>query len=141
MTDAVISLTSLLVPTKTADIDYPGIEGFKLSLSFLSREELVKIRKKATKIVYKNRQQTEELNDELFLQLYVGAVIKGWTGLKLKHLAQLAPVDLSAHKDTEQELKYSAENALALMKSSSDFDSFITETASELENFQSNSGK
>ena len=39
-------------------------------------------------------------------------------------------------KDLEKELEYTPENALALMKSSGDFDSFVTETATELENFQ-----
>lgn len=131
-----LSLSSLLVPSKTAEIDFPGIEGFKVQISFMSREELIKIRKKATKTAWKNRQPTEEFNEDLFLQLYVGATVKGWRGLKLKYLSQFAPVDLSAQKDLEKELEYTPENALALMKSSGDFDSFVTETATELENFQ-----
>lgn len=131
-----LSLSSLLVPSKTAEIDYPGIEGFKIQLSFLSREELVKIRKKSTKLTYKQRQPVEEFNEDLFLQLYVAATIKGWSGLKLKYLSQLAPVDLSGHKDLEKQLEYTQENALALMKSSSDFDAFVTDKVTELENFQ-----
>lgn len=131
-----MELKTLLVSTKSAEVDYPGIEGFKVEVNFLSREETIKIRKKATKITWKNRQQSEELDEELFLKLYVGAVVKGWKGLKLKYLPQLVPVDLSGAKDLEVELEYNTENALQLMKSSTEFDSFITETVSDLSNFQ-----
>ena len=134
-----ISLKSLLVPSKATQVEYPGMEGFKIDICFLSREELVKIRKKATKIEYKNRQPVETLNDELFLQLYVDACIKGWEGLKLSFLEQLAPVDVSAQKPDDT-LAYSRENALFLMKSSGNFDAFISETVSDLSNFQPTSG-
>ena len=130
-----LSLKSLLVPSKLVEVEFPGFSGFKVQLSFLSRETLVGIRKKATKITFKNRQPTEELNDDLFLQLYVAASIKGWTGFKLSYLEQLAPVDLTG-QDMDAELDYSEENALFLMKSSSNFDSWVSENVTELGNFQ-----
>ncbi len=135
-----LSLKSLLVPSKTVDIDFPGMPGFKVSLSFLSRETLVNIRKKATKTTFKNRQMTEELNDDLFLQLYVQNSIKGWKGFKLSYLEQLAPVDLTG-QDLDDELEYSEENALFLMKNSSNFDAWVSEQVTELGNFQSSSAK
>jgi len=134
-----VSLKSLLVPTKSVETEFPGMEGFKLQLSFLSREELTKIRKKATKIEYKNRQPVETLNDELFLQLYVDATVKGWDGLKFSYLEKLAPVDISGQKPDDC-LGYSRENALYLMKASADFDSYVSETVNELANFQQASG-
>lgn len=137
--DTVVSLKSLLVPTKSVEVEYPGMEGFKLNLCFLSREELMKIRKKATKIEYKNRMPVENLNDDLFLSLYVDGCIKGWNGLKFSYLEQLAPVDVSAQKPDDC-LGYSRENALFLMKSSSNFDSFISEQVTELANFQPTNG-
>ena len=78
-----ISLKTLLVPSKSIEVEYPGFPGFKVDVSFLSRETLVGIRKKATKTTFKNRVTSEELNDDLFLQLYVQASVKGWKGLKL----------------------------------------------------------
>ena len=135
-----VSLKSLLVPTKEVEVEYPGMQDFKLKLSFLSREELMKIRKKATKLEYKNRQPVESLNDDLFLQLYVDSCIRGWEGLKFSYLEQLAPVDVSGQKPDDT-LGYSRENALYLMKASSNFDSFVSETVTELSNFQQDSGK
>jgi len=132
-----LSLKSMLVPSKTNTVEYPGMPGFEVTISFLSRETLQSIRKKATKTSFKNRQPVEELNDDLFLQLYAENSIKGWKGLKLKYLEQLAPVDIG-DSDAESELDFSNEDALALMKSSSNFDSFISEQVTDLGNFSTN---
>jgi hypothetical protein len=128
------SLKTLLVPSKPLEVEYPGMPDFKIQIAFLSRETLQTIRKKSTKTVFKNRQPVEEMNDDLFLELYVKASVKGWTGLKLKYLEQLAPVDIS-NQDADAELEYSEENALQLMKSSSNFDAFISEQVTDLGNF------
>ncbi len=133
-TNTALSLKSLLVPSKSVEVDYPGLNGFKVNVVFLSRETLVSIRKKATKTTYKNRQPVEELDDKLFLQLYVNACIKGWSGFKLSYLEQLAPVDLTG-QDLDAELAYDQDNALFLMQASANFDAFISETVTELANF------
>lgn len=136
-----LSLKSLLVPSKEVSVDYPGMPGFTIQISFLSRETLQTIRKKATKTTFKNRQPVEELNDDLFLELYVKGSVKGWTGLKMSYLEQLAPVDVS-DQDPNSELEYSEENALYLMKSSVNFDAFISEQVTDLGNFsKSNTSK
>jgi hypothetical protein len=133
-----LSLKSLLVPSKTVEVEFPGFDGFKLNLSFLSRETLVSIRKKSTKTTFKNRQPVEDLDDKLFLKLYVNAAIKGWSGLKFKYLNELAPMDFDP-KDADKEVPYSEENALTLMESSSNFDGFISETVSDLSAFTKSS--
>jgi len=136
-----LSLKTLLVPSKSVQVEYPGMPGFVVDLAFLSRETLLSIRKKSTKTSFKNRQATEEFNEDLFLQLYVDAAVKGWNGFKLSYLEQLAPVDLT-DKDLDSELGYTAENALYLMKNSSNFDAFISEQVSDLGNFSTtNSSK
>ena len=129
-----LSLKTLLVPSKSVQVEYPGMPEFKIDLAFLSRETLLNIRKKSTKTTFKNRQPNEEFNEDLFLQLYVEAAIRGWTGLKLSYLEQLAPVDLTG-QDMDNYLEYTSENALYLMKNSSNFDAFISEQVSDLGNF------
>ena len=96
------------------------------------------IRKKSTKTSFKNRQASEEFNEDLFLQLYVENAVKGWSGFKLTYLEQLAPVDLK-EQDMEADLGYSPENALYLMKNSSNFDAFISEQVTDLGNFSTTS--
>lgn len=128
------SLKSLLVPSKSTEVDFPGLPDFKIKVVFLSREALLSMRKKAMKVTYKNRQATEELDDKLFLKMYTEAAIKGWSGLKLSYLEQLAPVDMSG-QNPDAFLEYSQDNALDLVQSSANFDAFITETVGELSNF------
>lgn len=135
-----VSLKTLLVPSKEVDVEYPGMPGFVVSVSFLSRETLQTIRKKSTKTTFKNRQPVEELNDEIFLELYVKGSIKGWKGLKMSYLEQLAPVDVSG-SSPEDELEYTEENALYLMKSSTNFDAYISEQVTDLGNFSKDNSK
>lgn len=129
-----LSLKTLLVPSKEVEIEYPGMPDFKLQIAFLSRETLLNIRKKSTKTSFKNRQPQEDFNDELFLQLYVEAAVRGWSGFKLRYLEQLAPVDLTG-QNLENCLEFTPENALYLMKNSSNFDAFVSEQVSDLGNF------
>ena len=129
-----VSLKSLLVPSKQAEVEYPGLPDFKIQLGFMSRETLIGLRKRATKTMIKSRQTTEEFNEDLFVELYSEAAIKGWSGLKFKYVESLAPVDVTKF-DTEDFLGYSKDNALMLMKNSSEFDGFITEQVNDLGNF------
>ena len=129
-----LSLKTLLVPSKSVQVEYPGMPGFVVDLAFLSRETLLSIRKKSTKTSFKNRQASEEFNEDLFLQLYVENAVKGWSGFKLSYLEQLAPVNLTG-QDLDNTLEYTPENALYLMKNSSNFDGFISEQVSDLGNF------
>lgn len=138
MTINTLSLKTLLVPSKSVQVEYPGMPGFMIDLAFLSRETLLSIRKKSTKTSFKNRQASEEFNEDLFLQLYVENAVKGWSGFKLTYLEQLAPVDLK-EQDMGADLGYSAENALYLMKNSSNFDAFISEQVTDLGNFSTTS--
>jgi hypothetical protein len=133
-----LSLKTLLVPSKSVQVEYPGMPGFVVDLAFLSRETLLSIRKKSTKTTFKNRQAAEEFNEDLFLQLYVENAVKGWSGFKLSYLEQLAPVDLKG-QNLEDELQYTPENALYLMKNSSNFDAFVSEQVTDLGNFSTSS--
>lgn len=133
------SLESLMTPSKTVEIDYPGYKDFVLKLTFLGRDELMKLRKKSTSTKFdrKTRQPIEEVDDDLFLQLYVEAVVKGWKGFKYEYLADFMLVELDG-VSLDEELEYSEDNAYLLMKNSPDFDGFVAETVGDLQNFTKN---
>ena len=134
-----VSLSALMTPSKTVQIDFPGYEGFRVLVCYLAREELVKLRKKCmiTKFNKRTHQPEEELNEDKFLVEYSTAVIRGWTGFKYSYLEELLLVDVSSF-DPDDELPYTQDNAETLMKNSNGFDTWLTETASELENFTEN---
>ena len=139
MSEEVVSLSSLMTPSKTVGLDFPGYTGMTVDICYLAREELIKLRKRCvtTKFNKKTHQPEEELNDDKFLVEYCKAVIKGWSGFKYRYLEELLLVDVSA-LDLDDELPYTQENSELLMKNSSDFDTWVTETVSDLENFTGN---
>tara|TARA_Y100000592_G_C5455008_1_gene310882 strand:+ start:196 stop:627 length:432 start_codon:yes stop_codon:yes gene_type:complete len=131
-----VSLKSLLTPSKTVSIEMPGFEGFEVKLTYLAREELLKLRNRSVKQVLnkKTRAYEEQLDNDKFLVEYCKAIIKGWKGLKYKYLEELLLVDTS-EVNLEDELAWTHENAEILMKNSGDFDNWVSETVGELENF------
>ena len=133
-----MDLESILLPEKVVTFDFPGCEGFKVDLAFLSKETNQSIFKKCrkTKFNTKTRQPEEEFDEDLFLELYVGAIIKGWTGFKMKYLNELVLADVGG--DSEKEIDYSEKNALTLMKSSTIFDNWVSEVISDIGNFTQN---
>ena len=131
-----VSLKSLLTPSKTVSMEMPGFDGFEVKLTYLAREELLKLRNRSVKQVLnkKTRAYEEQLDNDKFLVEYCKAIIKGWKGLKYKYLEELLLVDTS-EVDLEDELAWTHENAEILMKNSGDFDNWVSETVGELENF------
>lgn len=126
----------LVTGDKTIEVDFPEVDGFKVTVSYIPREDLIKIRNQA--LVYKfnkrTRQREEEVDNDKFVEAYAERVIKGWTGLKVKHLPKLLPVDISS-LNAEDDVPYSGEDALDLLRNSSIFDQFITDTVNDLEAF------
>ena len=136
MTDTPVSLASLMTSSKTVTIDFPGYTGMAVDLCYLAREELIKLRKRCIKTKWdkKTHQPLEELDEEKFLVEYTKAVLKGWSGLKYRYLEELLLVDIR-ELDPDDELPFTQENAELLMKNANSFDTWVTETVGELENF------
>ena len=134
-----VSLKSLMTPSKTVSVEFPRFKGVTIDLCYLAREELVKLRKRcmSTKWDKKSHQPFEEIDDDKFIVEYCKAVIKGWKGLKFSYLEELLLVDIR-DLNTEDCLPYTKENAELLMKNATDFDTWVTETVGDLENFTGN---
>jgi hypothetical protein len=132
-----MELKSLLVDSKTAKVEFPGLDGFEVELANLSRKELVALRKRCTsnKFNRKTRAFEESMDDDKFLKEFTSATVKGWSGLKLKYLEDLILVNLEG-QDIEKELEYTEDNAMLLVENSSEFDNWLNEVVFDLENFR-----
>lgn len=130
-------IKNLAVKEKVIEVEYPDIEGFKVKVGYVHRDKLVKLRDKATKIKTDRRtgRKEEEVDNDLFLEGYAEAVIKGWSGLNAKGLSELMLIDLSS-VDPATEIPYSPEDAVDLLKNSPQFDRFITEVSGDFKNFE-----
>jgi hypothetical protein len=131
-----MELGKMIVPSKTVWSEYPGLEDFQVQLAHLTRDELMRLRTKCTnkRISRKTRTMEDELDSDLFQDLYITAVVKDWKGLKLKYLPKFFPVDMGT-QDEEEELEYSDDNARSLMKNSSDFDNWVSAIIEDVEAF------
>ena len=91
----------------TSWVDYPEIDGFKVELVYLNREDLMKIRNRALtyKFNKRTRQREEEIDNDKFLEGYAEKAIRNWSGLKAKHLPDLLPADIS-DMDPEEDIEY-----------------------------------
>ena len=117
-------------------VDYPDIEGFSVNLKYLTREDLMKIRNASLtyKFNKRTRQREEEVDNDRFLENYAEKAIIGWKGLKVKHMPALMPVDISG-MDVDDDIEYSNEDAIELLKNSTVFDQFITDAMNDFEQF------
>ncbi len=133
-----MDLKNLLVDSKTAWVEFPGLDGFEVELANLSRKELVALRKRCVtnKFDRKTRAFNEELDESKFVKEFTQATVKGWRGLKLAMLEDLILVDLKG-QEPDTEMPYNQENAQVLVENSSEFDNWLNEVVFDLENFRS----
>ena len=80
-------LEDLMVDSKTAWVDFPGLNGFEIEVANLSRKEITGLRKRCTsqKFDRKTRMMEEILDEEKFIEEFAKGVIKNWRGLTLGH--------------------------------------------------------
>ena len=129
-------IANLHAQETTIEVEYPEIDGFIISLVYLNRDELTKIRNKSLSYKFnkRTRQREEEIDNDKFLEEYTKKAIKGWKGLFVKDLPQLLPIDMT-NADPQEEITYNEEEALQLIKNSTVFDQFITDAMQDYEQF------
>lgn len=131
-------LKNIIVNTKTVEVQYPGLDGFKVQIAAVSREVSRKLKKDSeiSKIDAKLRMPVTELDEELFLNKFATAAIKGWKGLKYSYLKDLLLVDESQIEDPEGFVDFNIENAIELLKHSQIFDTWINDMVFDIERFR-----
>lgn len=130
-------LKNLMVDSKSAWVEYPGLPGFEVEVATLSRQELIALRKGCltTKFDRRTHQKVEELDEPKFIKKFTQATVKNWRGLKYSYVEQLIPADISS-VDADDEMPFSHEDAVLLVSNSGDFDSWLNDTVSDLDNFR-----
>lgn len=131
-----MDLKSLIVQDTVIKIEHPLLEGFVVEVAFISKDKTRKMLEKATTTKYNKRTHKPEdnIDNNLFLSMYSKNLIKGWEGLKFEYLNYLLPVDLKG-QNLEDTVEYSQENALELLKNSTDFDGWLSSAVEDVSVF------
>jgi hypothetical protein len=129
-------ISNLIAKETVIDVEFPDIDGFIVKLVYLGRDDLLKIRNASLgyKFNKRTRQREEEVDNEKFVEEYARKAIKGWSGLKVRHLPKLLPVDISG-QNADEDVVYTEEDALDLLRSSTVFDQFVTDALNDYEKF------
>ena len=132
-----MQLKNLIIDSKSAWVDFPGLSGFSVQVVNLSRKELQGLRKRCTtqKLDRKTRQMEEVLDEEKFVSEFSKLTILNWKGLTLEHLETLILID-TTNKILSTELPWSEENAEILVSQSQEFDTWLNEVVFDLDNFR-----
>ena len=93
-----------------------GDEGTLVEIRFISREELIKLRKEATKTVFARHQKTDEYDAVKAGRLLGKAAVKNWTGFT---------VDGDPYECTP-------ENVEVMMERFADFAAFVDDTCTDM---------
>jgi hypothetical protein len=130
-------IKNLMINEKVVEVEFPDSDNFYVSLTYLNREKLTKIRNRSLTIKFnkRSRQREEEVDNEKFLEEYAREVVRGWRGLTIRELARLMPIE-TAGANLDQEVPYSEEDALELLRNSTIFDQFVTDCQNDFEVFE-----
>jgi len=134
-----MELKNLITNDRVIKVEHPLYDGLVVELAYVSREKIKKFLDRSTVAAFdrKTRKQEEEVDNDLFLSMYVPALLKNWTGFKYEYLKELIPVDLTGVEG--EELEYSENNALELMKNSTEFDDWVSSIVKDIKNFNKSS--
>ena len=100
-----MKLKNLIIDSKSAWVDFPGMSGFSVEVVNLSRKEIQALRKRCVtqKLDRKTRMMEEVLDEEKFVVEFTASTIRNWKGLTLEYLETLLLIDTEG-KDLSQEL-------------------------------------
>tara|TARA_Y100001963_G_C6724452_1_gene420731 strand:+ start:562 stop:969 length:408 start_codon:yes stop_codon:yes gene_type:complete len=132
-----INLKDIAQETRTAVIQFPGMEEFEVTVGLVTRQMSTKIAKESRESRFSETSgmPEERINEDKFVSKFVDVAIKGWDGFKGEYLKQLMPVDESKINDDDL-VPFSHDNAVMLMKSSQQFDAWVNEVVFKLKNFR-----
>jgi hypothetical protein len=133
-----MNLAQLALKTKEVEFDFPLIPNFKVKITHLSKPEEMRLREDSlvTKFDDETNLPYQVSDPTKFLENFASRTITGWSGLTYKALSKLMLIDESQVEDMDAEVEYNAENALALLKYSKHFDTWVTSVVARLDNFR-----
>jgi hypothetical protein len=132
-----MNLKELVVDQKTVWVEFDDIiPGFEVELHYIPRTEMTALVKdcQKTKMNRSTKAIETTLDDDKFINRLVGKAISNWKGLTTQNIKELLPNIRS--EGPEEEVNFSQENAVFLVKESGRFDEWLNEKLSDISSFR-----
>ena len=112
--------------------------GIIFELAYVSRQKLSAMSKECIVLKFDEKQKTraQTLDSKLFSEAFIRAAVIGWTGLTPRTLSTIVPIEGVAEADMDQPIDFSLENAIFLLNSAYELDTFLQESAVNSELFK-----
>ncbi len=129
-------LNQVKINTNAISIEFPRFKSFKLQMCYIPRDDVTEIRNKHSNITFNRatREREEKVDTDKFMDEYIKKAIVGWTGLTYETVKGLVPISVT-EEDLVKEVPYSHEDAMWLVKNSSEFDTFVSDTMNQVDLF------
>jgi hypothetical protein len=124
---------------RVLEFQYPYVPNFFVKVAYASKHVLQQIREECKETFFNTRSRTQEekLNDEKMRKAYARQIIQGFRGLTLGGLQKIVPgtgVD-QENVSLDTPVEYTEELAEVLIQVSIDFENWVIDIATNVENF------
>ena len=133
-----MKLSELKVDTRSVWMEFDdSMPGFEVELNYIPRSEMTAIVKGCQKQKQNRvtRQIETSLDEEKFIDKFVERGINDWKGLTPENIQDLVPVKVSGAEEGD-EIPFSHNNAVFLLKESQWFDEWVNEKISDVDSFR-----
>lgn len=110
---------------------FPGVE---FELAYQGRKQTTNNLRSGYVTIVDGDKVHQEFSQEKFSENFVKSAIKGWKGLKLKHIQEWMLVD--EDQDLEEDVEFSPENALFLYENWKPFEDWVSQVVHNVERFR-----
>lgn len=110
-------------------------KGLSVLLKYEDRVAFQRNLERCKKTEWKRHQKAEAFDDKR-LVAYLATLVKDWQGLTLGKLAGLIAITVS-DDDRDQQIPCTPENTIAMLRHAYDFDNFVMDAVTDLQQFRS----
>jgi len=124
---------------RSGEFSCPYIKDFKVEIAYASKFVLNQIREVAREIHGNPRtgQKEEKMNEDKLRDEYARQIIRDWKGLTPAKLVDILPGLVEYNEDDkDREIEFGHDVAVALLESSLEFEAWIIDIATEVQNFK-----
>lgn len=124
---------------RSGEFTCPYIKDFTVEIAYASKFVLNQIREVAREIHGNPRtgQKEEKMNEDKLRDEYARQIIRGWKGLTPSKLVDILPGLVEYTKeDKDRDIEFGHDVAVALLEASLEFEAWIIDIATEVQNYK-----